>query len=132
MIFVLLCSVIATAQVVDYYELYLKTAYKEVAVNPKTLESWGNGLKKSYDFNLDHINIDYKKLRIESTTDGRVAVIGTTRLIAFTKDTSEVKKRVVSIRTVVHLFKDKELDDSVLLEEKPYVVLVGWDDGMEI
>ena len=111
----------------DYIEI-IKDRYKDLETSEKLLESWKTGMLTEYKLFLDHVQIQYEHTTILKTTDDKTLVCGNMLIIAYGKTLDGQKKRVLSLRSLCHLFSKGKLERITIINREDNKLLNGWDD----
>jgi hypothetical protein len=116
------------------YEKFLQQRYDEVETKEAEAKSstWRAGMLKEYGLILDHVQMRYKAISENVTSDNKCLVCGFLIIVGYGKTQDGVQNRIVSRRAVCHLFDGEKLTNALTIASEPNVLLVGWSEGAPI
>ena len=115
----------------NYIEI-IKEKYTSAEYGQKAFESWAPGMLSDYGLILDHLEMGYKADGISATTDGKTLVCGQLLIIGYGKTSEGEKKRIISLRSLCHLFNKEVIEKILSINKETNRLLNGWDDSVII
>jgi len=115
----------------NYIEI-IKQGYKTAENDQIVTKSWKTGMLNEYKLIFDHLEITYEGIIIITNIDEKTLLCGNLLIIAYGKTLNNNKKRVISLRSICHLFNKEVIQEALIIAEEPNKILNGWDDSILI
>jgi hypothetical protein len=115
----------------NYIEI-IRQGYTTAETSKITIESWKLGILNDYGLIFDHLEMTYEGIVMAPTTDEKTLVCGNLLIIGYGRTSDGDKKRVISLRSVCHLFNKEVVEKALTMAKEPNRVLNGWDDSVLI
>ena len=115
----------------DYIEI-IKQGYKTAESNQIVTKSWKTGILNEYGLIFNHLEITYSRIIMVPSIDKKTLLCGNLLIIGYGRTSDGDKKRVISLRSVCHLFNKEVVEKALTMAKEPNKLLNGWDNSVLI